>query len=84
MQRAAAARADHAVDIDQNILTRQMIGQRLATRRSFGRRLADELKALLDACDVSVEFFQRKCKLSGIEPLRAAAELRPLQLLMID
>lgn len=80
MQRTAAARADSAADVEQDILARQMIGQRLAMGLPLDRRFACERTAFLDASDIGVEVFQRERELVGIELLGAAAELRPLEL----
>lgn len=80
LPRRRAVRADCAADIEQDVLTWQMIGQRFAMGLPLGRRLADERTALLEASNIGVEVFERERKLVGIKLLGTAAELRPLEL----
>ena len=81
MKRAAAAGADHFVDIEPHIVARQMVGQRLAMGGPFGLLVLDPWTALLGTGDIAVEVFKPEGELVGIETLGTAAELRALQLL---
>ncbi|MEY9495933.1 hypothetical protein ABIF33_004953 [Bradyrhizobium elkanii] len=81
MQRAAAAGADHAVDIEPHILARQMIGQRFAMGRSFGWLFLGSRTVLFFAGEIAIEIFKPERQLVRIEALRTTAELRALQLL---
>ncbi|UVK57268.1 hypothetical protein DBIPINDM_005826 [Mesorhizobium sp. AR02] len=80
MQSAAAARADGAADVEQDVLSRQMIGQRLTMGWPLGRLFFDTGTALPDAGDIAIEVFQGERQLIGIEAFGAPAELRPLEL----
>jgi hypothetical protein len=75
---AAAARANRIAEAEQNVLARQMIGQRLAMGWPIGWLLLDARTALPDAGDIAVEVFQRERQLIGIKALRksAVADLR--------
>ena len=85
MQRAAAARARLAVDVEPNVLARQMIGQRLAPGPRLGRRFfracLDRRSAFANARDIAVEVLESERHLVWIEALGAASELRPLEFL---
>jgi hypothetical protein len=81
MQRAAAAAADRALNVEPDLFARQMVGQRFATRRAV-RRLAFAGRTLLFlAGEIAVDLFERERQLVGIKALGTTAKLRPLQLL---
>jgi hypothetical protein len=81
VERAVAACASLAVDVEPDILARQTIGQRPAPGRRLARLCFDGRTALSDAGDIAVEVFQGKRHLAGIETFGAAPELCPLELL---
>src|SRR5271163_887749 len=85
MDRAAAASARLAVDIEPDVLARQMIGQRFAPGLRLARRFfhacLDRRMAFANARDIAVEVLESECHLVWIEALGAASELRPLELL---
>ncbi len=85
MERTAAARARLAVDIEPDILARQMIGQRFAPGPRLGRRFLracfDRRTAFANARDIAVEVLESERHLVGVEAFGAASELRPLELL---
>ena len=80
MQRAAAAAADHALNVEADVFARQMAGQRLATRGPFGRLLLAMRTLLFFAGKIAVDLFERERQLVGIKALGPTAKLRPLQL----
>ena len=79
-QRAAAAAAGHAFNIEADILALQMIGQWFATRGPFDRLLFATRTLLFLTGDIAVDLFERERQLIGIEALGTTAKLRPLQL----
>ena len=79
MQRAAAAGADHALNIEADLFARQMAGQRFATRGPFACLLFVTRTLLLLAGEVAVDLFERERQLIGIKALGPTAKLRPLQ-----
>jgi site-specific recombinase len=81
MERAAATRASLPVDIETDILARQMLGQGLASGRRLSCLCFPGRTALADARNVAVEVFQGERHLVWIEALGVASELRPLELL---
>ena len=81
MQRAAAAAADRALNVEADLFARQMVGQRLATRGPFGLLLLAMRTLLFFAGKIAVDLFERERQLVGIKALGTAAKLRPLQLL---
>ena len=80
MESTPAARAHGVLDIENDILARQVIGQRLAVGRPFGGGLGDHRTAFPDMANIGVKVFERQRQLVGIEPFGTAAELRPLEL----
>ena len=80
MQRAAAAAADRALNVEADLFARQMIGQRLATRGPFGLLLLAMRTLLFFAGKIAVDLFERERQLVGIKALGTTAKLRPLQL----
>jgi hypothetical protein len=78
---AAATWARVGGNVDYDLVTRQMIRQRLAPRRRIEGLRFNWRKAHFDAADIAVEVLEAERELVGIEPLRAPAELHPLQLL---
>ena len=85
MEPGPAASARQAVDIEPDVLARQMIGQRLAPGPRLGRRFfhacLDRRTAFANARDIAVEVLESERHLVWIEALRAASELRPLEFL---
>ncbi|KJC54179.1 hypothetical protein UP10_40660 [Bradyrhizobium sp. LTSPM299] len=75
MQRAAAADADHVVDIEPHIVARQMFGQRLTVGGPFGWSVLDPRATLLGTGDIAVEVFKPEGELVGIETLGTATKL---------
>lgn len=73
VERAPAARAYLAIDIEPDILAWQMIGQRFAPGRRFARRFVrhriDRRAAFVNARNIAVEVFQSERHLIGIEAL---------------
>ena len=59
MQRAAAAGADHVVDIEPYIVAWQMVGQRLAMGGPFGLLVLDPRAALMGTGKIAVEVFKQ-------------------------
>ena len=84
VERAAATTADLAINVEQNVLARQMIGQRLAPGWRLGCLCCDRRAVLPDAGNIAVEIFKCERQLIGIEAFGATPELRPLQLLDDD
>ena len=80
MQRAAAAAADRALNVEADLFARQMVGQRLATRGPFGLLLLAMRTLLFFAGKIAVDLFERERQLVGIKALGTTAKLRPLQL----
>lgn len=81
MQCATTAAANLTLDVEQNVLARQMFGQRLASRSRFERVCYNRRVALTDAGDVALELFQGERELINIKAFGTAAELAPLKLL---
>jgi hypothetical protein len=82
MQGAATTGAGIGLDVEQPVLTAEMIGKRLAPccgGRRFGHWC--HRAALGDPGKVGIEVLQSKRQLARIEPLGAAPVLGPLQLL---
>jgi hypothetical protein len=75
-----SAAAGFNIDVEQNVLTGQVIGQRPASRRCFGRRRYGSGAAFLNAADIAVDIFQCERQLVGIKALLATPELRALKL----
>jgi hypothetical protein len=59
MERTTTTAADITGDVEQNVLARQMIGQRLAPRPRFEHVCRDGQTALPDAGNVAVRPFLR-------------------------
>ena len=81
MQRAAAAAADHALNIEADLFARQMARQRFATRGPFACLPFVTRTLLFFAGKIAVDLFERERQLVGIKALGTTAKLRPLQLL---
>ena len=81
MQRAAAAAADHALNIKADLFARQMARQRFATRGPFACLPFVTRTLLFFAGKIAVDLFERERQLVGIKALGTTAKLRPLQLL---
>ena len=79
MQRAAAAGADRAFDVEPDLFARQMVRQRFATRTPFARPAFRGADASPPAGEVAVDVFERERQLIGIKALGQTAKLRPLQ-----
>lgn len=82
MQRAPTARAGLIVDVDvePNILARQMVGQGLASRRRLRSFFGDRLLPFLDLGNVAINIFQPKRQLVGIDALGTTSKLHALEL----
>ena len=59
MERTTTTAADITGDVEQNVLARQMIGQRFAFRTSVAGLIDDYRTALPDAGNVAVRPFSR-------------------------
>jgi len=81
---SAPTTADLTIDVEQNVLARQMIGQWLAPGWRFGCLWRDRRTALPDAGNIAVEILKCERQLIGIEAFGATPELRSLQLLDDD
>src|SRR5215470_12757541 len=80
VQLTATASADRRADLDPDLFTRQMIGERLAPRLSVIRS-GPRLLLGFSARFVGLNFLQSKRKLIGIDALGPAPKLRALKLL---
>jgi len=82
MKRTATAGAYTVLDIEFDILPRQMVGKRRPPRRGFGIVVQrDDWMTYLCPGDIGVEVLQPKRELIAVDSFRSPSELRALQAL---
>jgi hypothetical protein len=76
MERTTAAGTDMPIDVECDVLARQIVGKRLSPRRGFKISIVDrDGRMRLSSCDIGVEIFEPEHKLVTAEPFRSPAEL---------
>src|ERR1700688_1491188 len=72
MERTTAAGTDMPIDVECDVLARQIVGKRLSPRRGLKISIVDrDGRMHLSSCDIGVEIFEPEQKLVAAEPFRS-------------